>query len=257
MQLTVIGCAGSYPVPSSPASCYLITTHDATIVADLGNGALGPLQAAVDLTQIDAIVISHLHADHCIDLTALYGRLRYSPVPLTKRIPVYGPAGLSKRLRLAYSSQGDKDLTDIFEFRRLNPNTAFRVGSVQVSCAEVAHPGDSYALRFESDGRSLTYSGDTGECEALVRLAHESHIALFEAACLEPQPGQPPLAADLHMSGVGAGRMARRSQSDRLILTHFVGWNEHDGQHARELAEARTEFLGDIDVARQGAVWTV
>ena len=83
VKLTVVGCSGSYPGPDSPASCYLVEAESDgriwRILLDLGNGALGALQKYVDPLVIDAVLVSHLHPDHCIDLCGYYVLRRYHP----------------------------------------------------------------------------------------------------------------------------------------------------------------------------------
>ena len=76
MRLTVIGCSGSFPGPDSPASCYLIQApyegRTFSIVLDLGPGALGALQRVIDPRELDAVMLTHLHPDHCLDCTGLF-----------------------------------------------------------------------------------------------------------------------------------------------------------------------------------------
>ena len=93
MRVTVVGCAGSFPGPDSPASCYLLEAEGFRLVIDLGNGALGVLQRYAGLFSIDAICLSHLHADHCIDLGAYWVARQYSPDGLAAAHPGVRPAG--------------------------------------------------------------------------------------------------------------------------------------------------------------------
>ena len=93
MRVTVVGCAGSFPGPDSPASCYLLEAEGFRLVIDMGNGALGVLQRYAGLFGIDAICLSHLHADHCIDLGAYWVARQYPPDGPQPPIPVYGPRG--------------------------------------------------------------------------------------------------------------------------------------------------------------------
>ncbi|NDB18685.1 MAG: MBL fold metallo-hydrolase, partial [Actinobacteria bacterium] len=184
VRLTVIGCAGSFPSPDSPASSYLVEHARTQLLLDLGNGAFGSLLGQTDPRSIDAIIISHLHADHCADLVPLYVWLKYGPIPLPRKIPVYGPRGLAERIAGMYSAAG-ADLTDIFEFRTLRAQQPVDIGSMTVLPAIVAHPGESFAVRIATPSSTLVYSGDTAECDALVTLSAGADIALFEASCLE------------------------------------------------------------------------
>src|ERR1700723_4031086 len=98
MQVTVIGCAGSFPGPDSPAASYLLEAEGFRLVIDLGNGALGVLQRHAELFGIDAIAVSHLHADHCIDLGSYWVARQYAPQGPRPPIPVYGPPGTAERV---------------------------------------------------------------------------------------------------------------------------------------------------------------
>src|SRR5664280_755299 len=108
MRLTIVGCAGSFPGPDSAASCYLVEADDDSgrcwrVLLDLGSGALGPLQRHLVPGDIDAVLISHLHPDHCVDLCGLYVALRYNPAGRARRrLPVYGPSDTAARLDAMY-----------------------------------------------------------------------------------------------------------------------------------------------------------
>ncbi len=101
MRLTIVGCSGSFPGPDSPASCYLVEADDDSgrtwrVLLDLGNGSLGPLQRHVDLADLDALLISHLHPDHYMDACGLYVARRYHPAgAVGPALPVYGPTGIA------------------------------------------------------------------------------------------------------------------------------------------------------------------
>ena len=110
MRLTVVGCSGSYPGPDSPASCYLVQAeHEGrtwSILLDLGNGALGQLHRYVDPLAVDAVFLSHLHADHCIDMTSYYVLRKYHPDGEQLPLSVWGPRRTSRRLARAYDLRG-------------------------------------------------------------------------------------------------------------------------------------------------------
>lgn len=253
MRLTVIGCAGSVPRPDSAASCYLVSAGGVELVLDLGNGALGPLAAAIDPINVSAVFITHLHPDHWADLSALCVLLRHGPVRRPP-LPVYGPRGLAQRVAAANTGDPKADLSDVFTFVTLRPGAAVEVGDVRVTAAEVAHPAPAYGLRVQSGDRVLAYSGDSDECEALVALARDAHLALFEASFIDPAPQEPALPPGLHMTGTMAGRVARRAAAAALMLTHTVHWNAVSGAHDRELKAAASQFDGPISLAAPGLV---
>ncbi len=248
MRLTVIGSAGSMPGPDSPASSYLVQAGDTTVVLDLGNGALGLLQRHIRLDEIDGVLLSHLHPDHCLDMCGLYVAVRYGPWPDRARIPVWGPDGTPARLARAYGLPEDPGMTAEFDFHSY-PSEPFDVGSVRVTAAPVAHPVPAYALRLEHGGRALAYSGDTGPTRALVDLASGVDVLVCEAGFPDDEANP----ADIHMSGRDAGEHAAAAGAHRLVLTHIPPW----GDPNEALAAARSAFGGPVTLARPGAEFDV
>src|ERR1700747_3163067 len=119
MQLTVIGCSGSFPGPDSPSSCYLLEAEGFRLVLDMGHRALGGLQRYAELFSIDAICVSHLHADHCIDVGSYWIARQFAPDGPKPAIPVYGPPGTADRIK-PFLGQGSRGLDQVpFEFRDL------------------------------------------------------------------------------------------------------------------------------------------
>jgi ribonuclease BN (tRNA processing enzyme) len=242
VKLTVIGCSGSFPSADAMCSCYLVEADGFRLLLDLGNGALGVLQRHLSPYEVDAVLLSHLHADHCIDLCGYYVARRYRPDgPVGPLLPVYGPAGAAERLAHAYGLPPDPGLGESFEFRTLRPGS-FSLGPFTVRVDHVNHPVETFATRLEYDGRSLTYSGDTGESDALVRLAGGSDLLLCEASFLEGRDTVP----DLHLTGRQAGEHAARARVGRLVLTHIPPWTEVE----RTVDDAHSRYDGPIDVAR-------
>lgn len=264
MRLTIVGCSGSMPGADSAASCYLIE-HDGTrIVLDLGNGAAGALQRYAALETIDAIVLSHLHADHCLDACAFIVWHRYSersrgPVPL------YGPRGTSERLAAAYERPG-ADLTDVFTFHTLSSddherqrsiaatpealtimNAGLKIGGLRLTFARTNHPVETYAIRVDSESASVTYSGDTGVCPELVEVARGSDLFICEAAQPDGDSAYPP---GLHLTGAQAGEHAAAAGVSRLVLTHIPPWVDRKAQ----FGTARAAFRA-TELARPGATY--
>jgi ribonuclease BN (tRNA processing enzyme) len=248
MRLTVVGCAGSFPSQDSAASCYLLEADGFRLVIDLGNGALGALQKHIALLDVDAVCLSHLHADHCVDLYSYSIARTYSPAGPQPAIPVYGPAGTGERIAGIHGPSGDDGLMKRFTFETLNPGT-MSIGPFDVTLAHMNHPVETFAFRFRHDGRTLVYTGDTGETEAVRELAGGADVFLSEAAFIEG-PGLPP---GLHLTARQAARYAARAGVGRLVLTHLQPWN--DPNVARE--EAAGAYDGDLDIASAGQVIAV
>jgi ribonuclease BN (tRNA processing enzyme) len=247
----VIGCSGSYPGPDSPASCYLLESeHEGRtwrVLLDLGNGALGVLQRYIDPVNIDAVLLSHLHADHCLDLCGFYVLRKYHPTGPQPRIPVWGPRDTAVRMAKAYDLDEDPGMNEEFDF--LPYAGLLTIGPFTVTATEVAHPVTAYGLRIEADGRTLAYSGDTGTCDALVATARDADLFLCEASFVESHANPP----DLHLTGAEAGRMATEAGAHRLVLTHVPPW--YDPQVM--MREAEETYAGPLELAGMGKTYEI
>lgn len=249
MRMIVLGCSGSMPGPDSPSAGYLVWADGVAVALDLGNGTFGALQRHVDPFDLGAVVLSHLHVDHCADALPLAVYLRYHPRPPAgrNRLPVYGPAETADRLAAAYAASAAErataDLTDVFDVRPLGPAPAM-VGPFELTSAQVAHPCEAYGVRLEYGGRTLVYTGDSGPCDALTELAAGADVLLAEATWTD-HPSRP---ADLHLSGLQAGQLAAAAGVGRLLLTHVAPWTDRSAV----LAEARQAYDGPVEVVAAG-----
>jgi ribonuclease BN (tRNA processing enzyme) len=248
VKLTVLGCSGTFPGPDSPCSGYLVEHDGYRLVMDLGAGALGQLQRHCGLLDVDAVYLSHLHADHCIDLVAYSYARRYHPDGVPPRLPVYGPAGTAQRICNAFDEPPDNGLVDVYDFREVNEGT-MELGPFQVRTSRVNHPIECHGIRLEAGGRSLTYSGDTDRCSTLIDLAYETDLFLCEASWPDSQENPP----GVHLTGRTAGEQATRAGARRLLLTHLVPWADP----ASVLSEARSSYAGELELARSGATYEV
>ncbi len=253
MKVTVLGCSGSIPGPESPASGYLVEADGFRLVLDLGQGAFGALQRYVAPTEVDAIMISHLHADHCIDLTAYVVALRYGGDDRYRldgpegRIPLIGPPGTRDRLGAAYDPLARKlGLHELFGF---STPADGELGPFAVSYATTNHPIQTSAVRIAYGDRTLVYSADTGESPELVSLAHGADLLLCEATFMPDDEYTP----NLHLTGKQAGEHAAQAGVDRLVVTHVPPWG------SRQVAadEAAAAFDGVVEIATPGAEFWV
>jgi ribonuclease BN (tRNA processing enzyme) len=248
MKLTVLGCSGSVPGPDSPASGYLLEAEGYRLLIDLGHGAFGALQQYVRPSDIDAIVVSHLHADHCIDLTAYIVALRYGGDGYRcggpdGRIPLIGVPGTRDRLEAAYDPLARKlSLHEIFTFGTATPG---ELGPFRMSYAPMNHPTPTNGIRVEYHDRALVYSADTGESAELVDLAQGADVLLCEASVGPDEE----LVPDLHLTGQMAGEHADKAGVERLIVTHVPPWNSV--QVAAD--DAAAAFHGPVESAHPGA----
>lgn len=249
MRLTIVGCSGSFPGPDSAASSYLLEApHEGrtfSLVLDLGNGALGALQRHIEPGDVDAIALSHLHSDHCIDLCAMYVVRKYHPAGAMPPIPVHGPTGTAGRLARAYDLPEDPGMTNEFDFHDWSGGVPTQIGPFVVTVARVDHPVEAYAVRVEHEDTALVYSGDTGASRTLVDLATGADVLLCEASFVESADNPP----HVHLTGAQAGAHAAQAGVGRLLLTHVPPWIDA----AEVAAEAKRTFDGPSELVVPGA----
>lgn len=255
MLLTVLGCSGSVPGPESSASGYLVRSGGTSVVLDLGNGTFGALQRYVDPFDLDALILSHLHPDHCADISALTVYRRYHPSRQTRSgtgaLALYGPAETADRLMAAYAVSAEErrtaDLADVYRFRSFDGPV--RIGGLEMRTVRVEHPCEAYAVQLHRAGRTLVYSGDTGPCQSLVELATGADVLLAEASW----PDQPDNPRGVHMSGRDAGEIAAAAGTGRLLITHVPPWTDAE----QMLTEAKGSFGGPVELVRAGADYVI
>ncbi|EQD83106.1 ribonuclease BN (tRNA processing enzyme) [Saccharopolyspora erythraea NRRL 2338] len=256
MELTVLGCSGSAPAPESPSSGYLLRSGDTRLVIDLGNGTMGPLQRWTDPFDVNALLLTHLHPDHCADFAPLAVYLRYRPNkpydPTQRRMPVYAPREAPSRLAALYAPSaeelGQTDLSDVFEFLE-PPAEPVRVGDFEIRAFPVDHLCPTWGLRIEAEDRVFAFTGDTGPSDEIAKLAAGADVLLSEASWLD-SPDQP---AGVHLSGKQAGAAAASAGVRRLLLTHYSPWTDQQAL----LGEAREAFDGPAELVRAGSSYTI
>lgn len=248
MRLTVLGCAGTFPGPASGCSSYLVEQDGFRLLLDVGPGAIGALQRCGGLLDVDAALVSHLHADHCLDLVPYAYARRYHPRHRPPPLPVYGPPRTAGRICASFDVPPPDRLESVYDWR---VTTAGRteIGPFTVDLARVNHPVECHGVRLSAAGRSLVYSADTGHSDNLVGLATDSDLFLCEASFLEGGDNPP----GVHLTGRQAGQHATRAGAQRLLLTHLVPW----GDEARTLAEASAAYDGEVALARPDTSYQV
>ncbi|HEX5598507.1 MAG TPA: MBL fold metallo-hydrolase [Micromonosporaceae bacterium] len=248
MQLTILGCAGSFPGPESACSAYLVEAEGFRLLVDFGSGSLSALQRYAGLKAVDAILLTHLHCDHMLDACSYVVVRRYAPDGPYPPLPVYAPAGAPERIAAAYSSDAES-VEDVYTFYGLQPGS-FPIGPFAVTVDQVNHPIETYGVRLEYEGRVLCYSSDTAPCDSLLRLAQDADVFLCEASYLDGLDNPP----DLHLTGREAGEIATKAGVGRLLLTHLVpAW----GSEAITYDEATSAFTGPVEVVRPGARYDI
>jgi len=254
VKLTILGCSGSVPGPGRAASGYLLEAEDFRLLLELGSGVFSRLQEEkCDPFDLDAVLFSHLHPDHCGDFTALTVWRQWHPNPpydtRARRLPVYAPEGAATRFANAYAPDEQRrvttDLSDVYQFHELDEQT-FSLGPFEITPVKVFHSATSFGFRIRHGGVTLAYTGDTGPCSALTELAKDAELLLSEVSWTD-SPSRP---EGVHLSGKQAGVLARESGVGKLLVTHVPPWTDR----AAVFAEAQEEFAA-AELVEQGAVY--
>jgi ribonuclease BN (tRNA processing enzyme) len=244
MELTVLGAHGTWPEAGGATTGYLLSHDGHRVWIDLGTGTMANLLRYVDVLGVDAVVISHRHPDHLLDLYPLfYARLIHPEHPLG--LPLYLPPGAFDHIRALLSDEGGEDLSLVFDVRPVRPGDGFQAGPFRFTTAAMEHPVPTLGMRIEAGAASLAYTADTGPNDDLVGLARGADLLLSEATWLDRPPG----AVPIHLTPREAGEYAARAGVGRLVMTH-VRWNVTDP--AIGLERAAAVFDGPVSVAEQG-----
>ncbi|TDD80739.1 MBL fold metallo-hydrolase [Actinomadura darangshiensis] len=249
LGFTVLGSATPYPSVDNPCSGYLVSGAGTRMWVDAGTGTLAQLQRHVRLEDLDAIWISHLHADHSADLLTAYYAALYADIRLAAPIPLYGPPGIADRLADFLTNTSTRSpVESAFAVEELHDGHQAKAGALTLTGRAVSHGMPAFALRVETEGRSLVYSGDTAPCPALTDLSEGCDVLLCEADSDQASPGE-----QVHHTPEDAADTARAAQAGRLIVTH-VG-RSLTPQDA--VARASTRFDGPTDYAAPGTTFQV
>ncbi len=253
LRFTVLGGSAAVPNPGQGCSAYLVRDDTTTVLLDCGPDTLLELRKHVDFRGIDAILISHCHADHILDLVTLRYGLVYGPGGPYPPIPLWLPPGgiaIIDALGQALGSQGE-DSADFwresFELVEYDPSASLDIGSLTVRFAATQHFTECYAMRVSAPGgQSLVYGADTGNIEPLVGFAEGAGLLVAEATADDYGELMPEKRG--HITPEDAGAWASRARVERLLITHL--WHERDP--ASVVRRAATRFDGPIDIASVG-----
>lgn len=255
INLTCLGGAAAWPNPGQGCSSFLVRSGETTILLDAGPNILLELRKHVDFHALDAIVISHCHSDHILDLIPYRYGLVYGPTKLAKRIPLWLPPGgtaILHSLAGALSGQGENTegfWDGVFTLNEYDPDGRLEIGAERLRFTRTAHPAICYAMRIESvAGTTLTYTADTGTIESVLDLARGSDILISEATM--PEDADKPGSESGHLKPSEAGILANEAGVGALVLSHL--WSERPDSVVLEAAGR--SYSGKTVIARPGLV---
>ncbi len=245
MRMTVLGSSGTYPAPGRPASGYLVEDHGATVWVDAGPGTFAALCEHTEPGELDAVIVSHRHPDHCSDLFALFHYLAYGP---GGRVPVkvFVPEGAADHLAGFVGGQtGDGAFRRLFDFHTVGDGDDAALGGLRLRFALTAHSVPTVGVRMEAGGRSLAYSADTGPGGGVPGLAAAADVFLCEATYQEPRGRH---EYPYHLTAAQAGAMASDTGARRLVITHLPPSLDPTAS----ADEAAASYGGPVEVAVPG-----
>jgi ribonuclease BN (tRNA processing enzyme) len=264
VKVTVLGKSPSWQDADGACSGYLVEDGDTCVVLDCGNGVFAKLRRYRDYTDVDAVVISHLHADHFLDLVPFSYALTYAPrqqpVPVDRwpgtdhpaRPRLVAPRGSTETFRRVVGAWGNDDLIEnAFRLEEYEPGASVDVNGLSFRFQEVPHFTETFAIDITSPngGGRFTFGADCRPGEELVEIARDTDLLMVEATL--PRPERTGIRG--HLTPSEAGDHAKRAGAHRVVLTHIS--DELDELWARREAEAA--FGGSVVVAREGAVYEI
>lgn len=246
MKLTILGSSGGYPGPQNPSSGFLLEHAGARLWIDAGSGTLSAMQRLGGFETVDAILVSHVHPDHCSDLYPLNVALRFHEQGVLRK-SLHCPQEVWERmpLLLGDAPEGEEAFAKTFDHHPVSAGPAggasdtVEVCGLRVSFLRTEHPNYCLAMRLESEDGVLTYSADTGPGTDLAAFARGSDLLLCEATYQEGLVGAP-----VHLTARQAGERARNAGVRDLVLTHV--WPTFDPHRS---AEEAAETAGEARVA--------
>jgi ribonuclease BN (tRNA processing enzyme) len=252
VKITVLGKSPAWQDAGGACSGYLVEEGDRCLLLDCGNGVFAKLREVHDFTRVCAVVISHLHADHFIDLVPYSYALAYSPQAQAAghRPVLYAPPGARETFRRITGAWDAEDLIEhAFELHEYDPAAELDLGALRVGFHEVPHFIRTHAVQVRDDRGSFTYGADCSPNDAIVEFARDTDLLMLEATLEQPEAA----GCRGHLTPAEAGEHARRAGARRLVLTHLSG--DHDQAWVR--AEAERTFGAPIELAHEGAIYEV
>jgi ribonuclease BN (tRNA processing enzyme) len=263
VRLTVLGKSPAWSDAGGACSGYLIEADGTSLLLDCGNGVFGKLRSRLDYVDVDVVVISHLHADHFLDLVPFSYALSYAPRQQPVPVPpwpgtddparpvLHVPVGAREVFRRIVGAWGSEDLIEkAFDLHEYAPGDVVEAGSMRVRFAEVPHFLRTHAVEISSRTRGrITFGADHRPSPELVEFARDTDLLLIEATLPRPERAGP----RGHLTPSEAGEHGRDAGARRVVLTHIS--DELDAEWAQQ--EAARTFGAPVELAREGAVYEV
>lgn len=246
-SITVLGCSGTYAGAGGACSGYLVRTATTSIWLDCGAGSLGNLQRHVSLLDLDAIVVSHSHPDHWLELPVVVNALRYGLDAGDRELPLLWTADTAAHFHAVSSHHP----FPTFAPRIIDETATATIGDIDLRFSRTDHPVETLAVRAESGGRAIVYSADTGNEWSLGSLGADLDLPI-EVAVVEATLDEANRNVVQHLTARQAGEQAARAGVASLVLTHLAPGSDP----AARSADAAAVFDGPVEVAEIDRTFT-
>lgn len=247
MKLTILGSGTGVPSGFRNSAGYFVEMPDARLMMDCGAGTLHSLaRCNVPWERMTHLFISHFHVDHAGELGSLLFAFRYGmKTERSETLTVIGPRGLDRvieGLKLAFGAKSCEPKFPV-DVRMVSPGEDLELGvDSTLRFAKTVHTPESLAVRIESRGRALCYTGDAGYDEGLARFCGGADLLISECSFRQPREDR------RHLSVSEAARLANLAKAARLIVTHFY----FDVNEAELKSELERDYAGEVLIGRDG-----
>ncbi|MFL5824839.1 MAG: MBL fold metallo-hydrolase [Solirubrobacteraceae bacterium] len=259
----MLGKSPAWPDAGGACSGYLVQDAGHSLLIDCGNGVFSKLRERCDYVDVASVLVTHLHADHFLDLVPFSYALVYAPrqqpvavggwpgTEAPARPSLYAPAGAKETFRHIVRCWGNEELIEMaFDLHEYEPWDELDLGPLQLRFCEVPHYTRTFAVEVtEASGRRFTFGADCSPNDQLVNFAQDTDLLMIEGTLPRPER----TGERGHLTPFEAGEHGQRAAAKRLVLTHFS--DELDREWVR--AQATEAFGGPVQLAEEGAVYTL
>jgi ribonuclease BN (tRNA processing enzyme) len=249
IELTVCGSSGSHTGPGRVCSGYLLRADGTNILVDAGNGSTANLQRFVTLHELDAVVVSHRHVDHCVDLIGSFYALRFDPT-YGRQLPLYAAPEVHEALTSLLTRDTALLFDEVFVHHEVKPGDELDLGPFHFRFFDSIHPVPTVSMRIEVGGKTIAYSADSAGGPELVECARDVDLFLCDATWHGDADQHPP---DIHLTARDAGRVATEAGAKRLVLAHVAG----NLDPMVSVEQARETFDGPVEAALDLRSWVL
>jgi len=242
VELKIIGYWGGDPGVDGASSTYVISKNDFHLVVDIGSGGLCKLQKYVNVTDIDAVILSHYHADHVADVGVLQQALLVQSF-LTESVttvPIYA----HKENDVAFHQLTD----DFTESVAYVPENTLKIGPFFIRFLRTKHSVPCFGMRITDGNSTIVYTADSAYQDEWIKFSKDADLLLAESNFYKGQDA----AKAGHMTSEEVGIIAKNADVKEVILTHLP----HFGEHAQLVKETKEVFTGPVTLAKEGLTWS-